>query len=439
MSIIGGPLDKKRLKDTAGTGDDTTRARFSVQSPAMVRAPVPLVIAGLLAGSWVALIAQRMDAFVESRHHPAIAYGRAPIDTPIAALNERIAAGEATLPFDPQTGYLKATLAALDISPESQVLVYSPTSFQASRITQQNPRAIYFNDTVAVGWIRGADLLEVTAHDPRHGTIFYTLGQSRSEAPQFNRQEQCVSCHLTWDTLGVPGLTVKSTYPRKAPGEFLNGGPVDHRRPMAEHWSGWFVTGAHVPAVHMGNRPLIQPTPLEGAAPALTTVDGQFDAAGYLRKTSDVVALMLLEHQTQAANLMTRLNWETRLGDEARMRVAAEALVDYLLFVGEAPIPERIEGNPAFATAFAARGPRDGKGRSLRDLKLEGRMMRYPLSYMIYTPMFDGLPAPARDLVDARLSDVLSGRNSDPRYAHLSTDDRRSILEILRDTRPDLR
>ena len=126
----------------------------------------------LIAVTWVTLVAQRMDAFVESRHHPAIGYGRTPISTPVAALNERLAAGDATLRFDPQTGYLRATLQALDISPDSQVLVFSPTSFQASRITQQNPRAIYFNDTVAVAWIRGAELLEVTAQDPRHGTIF---------------------------------------------------------------------------------------------------------------------------------------------------------------------------------------------------------------------------------------------------------------------------
>ena len=404
----------------------------------MTRVRLPVIVAALVAGCWAALVAQRMDAFVESRHHPAIAYGRGPIDTPIATLNERLATGQARLPFDPQTGYLKATLAALDISPDSQVLVYSPTSFQASKITQQNPRAIYFNDTVAVGWIRGADLLEVTAQDPRHGTIFYTLGQTPAEMPRFNRQEQCVSCHLTWDTLGVPGLTVKTTFPRKAPGEFLNGGPVDHRRPMAERWSGWFVTGARVPALHMGNRPLIQPTPLEGTAPALTTVDGQFDTIGYLRTTSDVVALMLLEHQTQAANLMTRLNWEARLGDAARTRVAAETLADYLLFVGEAPITEGIEGTPAFAAAFAARGPRDATGRSLRDLQLQGRMMRYPLSYMIYSPMFDGLPQPARELVEARLAAVLSGRETAGRYAHLSADDRRSILDILRLTRPEL-
>lgn len=404
----------------------------------MGRLRLSVVVAVLVAGSWAALVAQRMDAFVDSRHHPAIAYGRGTIETAVARLNERLSAGTASLPFDPQTGYLKATLEALDISSDSQVLVYSPTSFQASRITQQNPRAIYFNDTVAVGWIRGADLLEITAQDPRHGTIFYSIGQTEAERPQFNRQEQCVSCHLTWDTLGVPGLTVKTTFPRKAPGEFLNGGPVDHRRPMAERWSGWFVTGLQVPSSHMGNRPLIQPTPPEGPAPRLSSVEGQFDTAGYLRTTSDIVALMILEHQTQASNLITWAGWEARLGDPARTKAAAEALADYLLFVGEAPIPEPIAGSPAFTEAFMSRGPRDTKGRSLRDLKLNGRLMQYPLSYMVYTPMFDALPDAAASLVRSRLRAVLAGEDPSPKYAHVTVPDRQAIREILRETKPGL-
>lgn len=397
-----------------------------------------LVLVALVTAGWATLVAQRMDAFVDSRHHPAIAYGRGTIDTAVARLNARLEAGETTLAFDAATGYLRATLDALDISPDSQVLVYSPTSFQASRISWQNPRAIYFNDTASVGWIRGADLLEVTAQDPRHGTLFYTVDQKASAPPRFNRQEQCVSCHLTWDTLGVPGLTVRTTLPRKTPGEFLNGGAVDHRRPIAERWSGWFVTGGTAPVVHRGNQPLLQPVALEPQPSSLATVTGQFDTAGYLRTTSDIVALMVLEHQTQASNLITWAGWEARLGDPVRTAAAASALADYLLFVGEAPLPARIEGGAAFNAAFTARGPRDSRGRSLRDLQLDGRLMRYPLSYMVYTPMFAALPDAAARHVRERLMAVLSGADQRPRYRHLSSADREAISQILRDTLPAL-
>jgi hypothetical protein len=404
----------------------------------MTRASLPLVAIALFAGSWGTLVAQRRDAFVDSRNHPAIAYGTAAISTPVTGLNERLAAGAATLAFDQQTGYLTSVLQALDVPVESQVLVYSPTSFQASKINQQNPRAIYFNDTVSVAWVRGGDLLEITAQDPRQGTIFYSIAQTPGERPQLGRQEHCVSCHLTWDTLGVPGLTVKTTFPRRSAGDFLESGPVDHRRPMHERWSGWFVTGTRVPARHMGNVPLIQPTLLEGPAPKLESVDGQFDTAGYLRKSSDIVALLVLEHQAHAANLMTRLDWEARLGDLSRVGDAAEALADYLLFVGEAPIEEPVQGNSGFAEVFAARGPRDAKGRSLRDLKLDRRLMRYPLSYMIYTPMFDALAPSGRAQVVGRIAAVLTGRQTSAKYAHLGAEDRQAILEILRDTKPDL-
>jgi hypothetical protein len=404
----------------------------------MPRASLSFVAIALIAGSWGTLVAQRRDAFVDSRNHPAIAYGTAPISTPATSLNERLASGAATLVFDPATGYLKSVLEALDVPVESQVLVFSPTSFQASKIHQQNPRAIYFNDTVSVAWVRGGDLLEITAQDPRQGTIFYSIGQAPGERPQLGRQEHCVSCHLTWDTLGVPGLTVRTTFPRRSAGDFLDGGPVDHRRPMHERWSGWFVTGTRVPARHMATCRLSSQLPIEGPAPKLETVEGEFDTAGYLRKTSDIVALLILEHQVHAANLMTWLDWEARLGDAARVREAAGALADYLLFVGEAPIGEPVEGNSGFGEVFSARGPRDAKGRSLRDLKLEGRLMRYPLSYMIYTPMFDAITPSARGQVVERLAAVLTGRDTSPKYTHLTPEDRQAILEILRDTKSDV-
>jgi hypothetical protein len=110
-------------------------------------------------------------------------------------------------------------------------------------------------------------------------------------------------------------------------------------------------------------------------------------------------------------------------------------LVDYLLFVDEAPLTTRIEGSSGFAERFSAIGPRDTKGRSLRDLRLETRLMRYPLSYLIYSPAFDALPDDVRSAACARLHDVLSGTDHSPKYAHLTPPVRQAILEILKDTK----
>ncbi len=397
----------------------------------------PFVATAILAGA-LAVEAQRPGAFGGSIKHPDIAYQTTPEQTAVTALAARLTRGEASLTFDPASGYLRSVLDLLDVPIESQVLSFGETSEQAAKINQQNPRALYFNDTVAVGWVRGGEVLEVSAQDPRQGTIFYTLPQSPSPPPSFSRNDQCLRCHLSWDTLAVPGPMVLTVLPRKSDREYADGGVVDHRTPIGERWGGWFVTGARVPARHQGNVPLIQPTPRTGPPPVFTTLEGQFDAAGYLSLSSDVAALMVLEHQAHATNLITRLNWESRAGTADRVDEAVGELVDYLLFVDEAPIAGRIAGGSGFAKVFAAGGPRDRRGRSLRDLRLDGRLMQYPLSYMVYTPMFDALPAAALRAVSARLDAVLSGRDTNRKYSHLTPADRRAIREILDETKGDL-
>ena len=379
----------------------------------------------------------RTDAFIDSRHHPAIAYGKAPVQTAVTRLNTAIERGERTLAFDETTGYLQAFLAAMDIPVTSQVLVYSPTSFQAAKIHQQNPRAIYFNDEVAVGWVRGGALLEVTAQDPGLGTIFYALPQVPASGPAtFRREETCVSCHLTYDTLGVPGLTVRSTRARRGPGDYLNDPSVDHRTPYVNRWGGWFVTGAAASVTHLGNQPLLQAERRGPVATPLATIDGQFDTTGYPVATSDVAALLVLEHQSQAANMITRLGWEARVGDPERTRIAAQMLADYLLFADEAPLPAAVVAAPsAFAAQFAARGPFDRHGRTLRELQLSGRLMRYPLSYMIYSPMYRALPDGPRHLVEQKISAVLAGEVTDSRFSHFTPEIRAAVSSIRADTR----
>ena len=398
-----------------------------------------LVVTGVFGVSLVSAIAQRPGAFGGPRDHPAIAYSTAPVSDPVAQLNRKLADGSITLAFDEAgAGYLRSVLEALQVPVSSQILAFAETSLQARKINRDNPRAIYFRDDVAVAWVRHGDVLEMAAQDPRQGMVFYTLPQQPLAAPRFERNDTCLACHLSWDTLAVPGPVLQTVFPRQNDLEYANGGFVDHRMPVDERWGGWFVTGKQVPARHMGNQPLMQPTPRKGPVQKLATVDGEFDTARYLANTSDIAALLVFDHQVHATNLITRLNWEARAGTPARVDEAAAELADYLLFVDEAPIPGRVEGASGFAEAFAALGPRDSKGRSLRELKLEGRTMEYPLSYMIYTPMFDALPAAARDAVAARLGEVLAGRDTRPKYAHLTPAVRTAIVEILQETKPVL-
>ena len=411
------------------------------------------VAIGLIGLGIVAAAGQRGGAFRASRDHPAIAYSTGPVSNVVSALNDRILAGEVELRFQGRAGYLESVLSALDIPVQSQTTVFSKTSRQAREITSQNPRAVFFTDTVVVGWVRDGDDLELATLDRRQGTVFYSLPQTPMDRPQFTRNDRCLACHLSWDTLGVPGLQVLSVAPLSSdPTAYATGFVSDHRSPLTERWGGWYVTGHVGSTAHMGNIEVTDvddPDATSGnVPPRLDSLVGVFDLDGYPSEHSDVVALMVLEHQVGMTNLITRLGWEARrvefresAPDDGGLDLVTDAalqLVDYLLFVDEPPLPTKIVGSSGFAEYFSAREPRDSRGRSLRELDLERRLFRYPCSYMIYTDAFDALPDLAKDAVYARLWSVLSGQEPDTVYARLSRDDRQAIVEILRDTKTDL-
>lgn len=380
---------------------------------------------------------RRTGAFDQSINHPAIQYQTAESRTAVDRLNAKLRDGSAKLVFDEKTGYLKSVLDLLNVPVESQILVYTKTSLQAQHVRMDNPRAIYFNDDVAVGYVRGAGLIEIVAQDPVLGSVFYSIHQTPVPNTSLARDSQCLRCHLSWDTLGVPGLTVLTTFPRKSEDDYANGGVVDHYRPIEERWGGWFVTGKKVPARHMGNFPLIMPKPIDTPPAARVSLQGQLDLSGYLTPYSDIVALMVLDHQAHFSNLVTRATWEARLGEPMRVAEAAQTLADYILFVDEAKIDGGIEGSSGFAEKFVAAGPKDAKGRSLRELDLKTRLLKYPVSYMIYSEAFRNMPAAARNLVMGHIDGVLSGEISGPKYAHLTPQLRTEIREILKQTATD--
>jgi len=358
--------------------------------------------------------------------------------------------------FDSRSGYLRSALEALELPIDSQLLVFSRVSLQGKRISEQNPRALFFNDRVALGWVRGGDLLEVAAHDETEGVVFYTLDQREDDTtgpPRFKRAFICLGCHIAGDTLGVPGLLMFSALaPPDASGygRFVT---MDHRTPIDERWGGWFVTGTTGTAAHRGN----EVTALDASRRRdLRSAEGLFDLDGYRTASSDVAALMVLSHQTHMVNLLTRLGWEARAADPRQhapftsskeqddrvaqmLRGVAVEVVDYLLFVDEVPLSEPVQGSSAFAERFSSTGPRDKAGRSLHELDLRRRVMKYPCSYLIYSPAFDALPPAAKEPLYQRMWAVLSGAERGERYQQaLSRDDRRAVVEILRDTKPGL-
>jgi hypothetical protein len=384
--------------------------------------------------------------FRGSLDHPAIQYSTRATHDVVAALNQRIQTGASQLSFEPPGGYLKSVLSALGVSPSSQTLVFSANSLQRDHISPATPRAIYFSDSVFVAWSKGADSFEVAVQEPTQGVIFYSIAQKAQPRPQFARGTECLQCHQT-ESNGVPGVFAMSVLPLSDDkNDYARGWATDHRTPIEDRWGGWYVTGAQVPARHLGNVAVAH-VPVSyvrsATAPKLASGSATFDASAYLTPQSDVVALMVLNHQVQMMNLLTRLGWETRIAAPdapmpAALRELVRDFVDYLLFVDEAPLPSPLRGSSTFAQEFSARGPRDGKGRSLRDLDLTRRMFRYPCSYMIYAEAFDALPAAAKAAVYERMWEVLSGKDTNKIYATLSAADKRAVVDILRETKKDL-
>jgi len=385
--------------------------------------------------------------------HVAIQYSRTPAHDRVALLASELRRGGTGLrPGPGGTGHLVSELLArLDVNADSQMLVFSKTSAQAARIAPDHPRAIYFSDDVAVGYVPDAPLLEIVAVDPVQGPVFYTM--SVGAQPTIARGTTCLRCHQGPNTAGVPGLYIGSVIPGPTGTPLRDESAIitDHRSDFKDRWGGWYVTARRGEQADRANAVAASPaepeTLVRETQQNLASLAGRFNPTGYPTQTSDIVALMTFEHQTQMINLITRVGWGARLAAHAGRSDAAtggplgadiDELVHYMLFGGEAPLKEPIEGVSTFTRSFTQRGPRDRRGRSLRDFDLQTRLFRYPLSYMIYGAAFDALPEAARETIYRRLYAVLTGGDQSPRYAHVSVSDRRAILDILRETKSHL-
>lgn len=421
---------------------------------------------GWLLGLGMALVMPNVGRSDEFERAP-IHYSKAQPNDAIARLQAKLDAGKLRLSFEQERGYLASVLGELGVGPSSQTLVFSKTSLQRSKISPKKPRAIYFSDDLYIGYCQGGEVLEISAVDPQLGAVFYTLEQREADRPKFVRQtDSCILCHGSSQTKNVPGHVVRSVFADGGGDPILSHGAtrVDQATPFERRWGGWYVTGTHGEQRHLGNlivrnrqdREILAKNP---HGQNVTSLADFCDTSAYLTPHSDIVALMVLEHQAEAHNLIARASIQTRralhdqaqlnkeLGEAAdhvsdstrrRIKSVVEPLVRYLLFSGEAKLTEPVKGTSTFAADFARRGPRDKKGRSLRELDLERRLFKYPCSYLIYSDAFTQMPIVARDLTLERMHEVLTDRDYSGGFGHLSAADRQAILEILRETVSEL-
>jgi hypothetical protein len=378
-----------------------------------------------------------------------INYNNAAVTGAVAQLQKRLESGAVNFKYDDNYGYLLALLDELKIPKSSQMLVFSKTSLQRELISPERPRAIFFNDSIYVGFIPGAPLLELSIADPKLGGVFYTLDQTKAKRPELVRNNQCLECHASSKTMGVPGHVVRSFATDENGVVDLSSGTsqVTHRTPFEERWGGWYVTGTHGAQTHRGN--LVGKAAFErhvkepNFAGNATNLTDRFDISPYVSGQSDIVALMVLEHQTHMHNFIARLNQEATIqlkqyGHVRYLKNVTESFVKYLLFAEEAPLTSEVKGAPEFVRDFEGLGPKDARGRSLREFELKTRLFKYPCSYLIYSEAFEALPKEIKEKVYLRLWEILSGKETSAEYARLTPATRRSVAEILAGTKSDL-
>jgi hypothetical protein len=414
--------------------------------------------------------AQRYD-----QEYPAIQYSGPARANRIWRLQQKLNSGEIKLQWEARGGYLRSLLRALEIDVSSQTLVFSKTSLQIAHISESTPRALYFNEDTYVAYVHGSDLLEIAAADANVGIVFFGMLNRQDTTPLLDREGgRCLTCHDTYSMMGggVPRVMVMSS-PVDDPADrrpYDSATEVDDRTPIAERWGGWYLSGWYLPGkdgrkvTHFGNLPqrAESGSRLDAQLRALLAtrdnrgnLQGYFDTAPYLTDKSDVVALLVLEHQTFVQNLITRTSYKAgsvlaRAGrdpksaprawkeltskEQAALAVIMEPLLRALFFSDAAPLSGEVVTSSGFTGKFAERGPHDREGRSLRELQLDGRLFRYPLSYMIYTDSYNALPAYALDYLDGRIAAVLRGESSIG--ARLGVEDRAAISQILIETLP---
>jgi len=396
-----------------------------------------------------AVQAQRTDVWdlPPLRYSDTVATGR------VTEIAKRLESGEIPLRGKSPLEKLRFVLEELDVPESSQVLVFSKTSKQIDRIDPQNPRCLFFSENAYVGYVPGG-AIEVIVHDAVLGPVFYLIELEGPQGLAIQRDtSDCLSCHGTTRTEGVPGVFVRSVFPDARGQALLALGSVTvtHETPIEERWGGYYVTGGSFHP-HLGNRTFDESEPVRPTKQDLTTLEGRINVGKYPRPTSDVVALVVLEHQCRVHNLLTAasVNYQRArflaelvnpqadpdAGQAGRVAdAAAEKVVDALLFKNEADLGEGLEGERAFQDDYLLQFPKSSSGRSLADFKLYRRIFKYRCSCMVYSSAFEHLPSRVKRAVIGRLGEALSDGNEDI-APHLGRSEKKRIRKILSETLP---
>ena len=406
----------------------------------MTQTPLILLLGLLIAGRAVAL-----PNYHELDRPPHNYWQRTPTDR-FSRLKADLESRRIPLDHTSEKAFVSSLLKVLDIPASSQLLVFSTTSLQLSRISASNPRALYFSEDLYLGYVPGGRI-EVVSLDPELGGVFYILDIPRDEQPlRVERSNRCMNCHAATETQFVPGLLVKSVIPGPNRGSLdaFRQDQIGHGVPFAERFGGWYLTGVHGITNHWGN--LTGRLSPEGLTKIPVPPGKSFEFDRYPVATSDILSHLLHEHQAGFVNRVIEASYrartylhdsEGRLNSEQAEELDKQAslLTRYLLFADEAPLPEAgVEGDAAFKTDFLRDRRIADNGSSLKDFDLATRLFKHRCSYMIYSAVFQGLPSAMKERVYRQLSEALRADQTDREYGYLPAREKLEIRAILKET-----
>lgn len=400
----------------------------------------------LCLGGSVESLAAGYDEIDQPPHN----YWQRPLKDRFSRLKADLESGRVPLDHTNEKAFVVSLLKALEIPASSQMLVFSTTSLQLSLITPANPRALYFNEDLYLGYIpRGR--IEIVSLDPELGGIFYIFDIPKdAQSPRVERSDRCMKCHAGADTHYVPGLVVKSVVPGPRGGSLMafRQEQTGHDIPLDQRFGGWYVTGIPGFTNHWGN--LIGRLSAGQLTKTMIQPGTLFDWTRYPAATSDILPQLLHEHQAGFVNRCVEAAYRARTCMQAgngRLASAhaeeldqqARQLTRYLLFADEAPLPAGgVLGDATFKADFLRNRRTAADGSSLKDFDLRTRLFKHRCSYMIYSPVFQGLPPVMKERVYRGLAEALSVVCPDPNYAFLPAAEKQAIRKILQATLTDL-
>lgn len=392
---------------------------------------------------------------VYDKEYPLMGYGHNPPTDSYSRLMKKLADKGSKLPYVAEgRGYLDGLLQALGIDPSSQLLVFSKSSIKQRFISPKTPRSLFFTDEAYVTFVPGSHSLEVATMDPEQGPVFFDVTQDvTAKVPYKQETDRCLRCHDTYSMTGggVPRFLLSSeiTGPDGSIISHELSEITEQATPIERRWGGWYVTGLSGKQEHLGNFIVkdiaqLSKRPWQGLINQ-ENLDAFVDLKAYARPTSDIVALLVLQHQVEVQNRLVRMNYEGRkllaqnpaVGD-AELQTLVKPLLEAMFMADEPTLKDRVQGNSGYQQWFEKRGPATADGLSLRQFDLKTRTFRYRLSYLVYSNAVAALPDRFKTVLFRDISAVLNGDTTLVDKLVLPPDERQAIRTILQATKPEV-